>query len=255
MIRSLHAGACRISFDSGQQTLSLYPAPYLGMTPAIPAYLEQMYWWAYVRPWAVRLFDRQWMVELILLGNYGRLRNETLKEFGTDLSGRTLQVGSCYGDLTPCVADKVAVSGGTYDVIDILPVQLENLQHKIRPDAPVGTFLMDAAALQIPDASYDRVLVFLLLHEQPQEYRKRTLKEALRVLKPGGKLVIMDYGRPAWWHPVRYSTLLVYAWLKPYAVDVWNGELTELLAHEMSGREWSKTTYFGGLFQKLVSSG
>ena len=25
----------------------------------IPAYLEKVYWWTYVRPWAIRLFERQ----------------------------------------------------------------------------------------------------------------------------------------------------------------------------------------------------
>ena len=28
----------------------------------IPAYLEKVYWWAYVHPQAVRLFERQWLV-------------------------------------------------------------------------------------------------------------------------------------------------------------------------------------------------
>ena len=42
---------------------------------AIPAYLEQDYWWAYVHPKAVRLFEREWLVDTILFGNYARLRD------------------------------------------------------------------------------------------------------------------------------------------------------------------------------------
>jgi len=223
-----------------------------GAVKEIPQYLEKYYWWAYARPWAAKLFDHQFMVNAILLGNYNRLRDEAIKELGDDFSGRTLQVGCCYGNLTPYLARRAARSGGTVDVIDILPMQLKNLGKKIRPGEPVSASLMDAAALDMPDATYDRVVIFLLLHEEPQLYRERTLHEALRVLKPGGKLVVIDYGHPAWWHPARFTTIPVYSRLKPYAVDVWNNGLEKVLP-EMSGSAWQKKSYFGGLFQKLVT--
>jgi hypothetical protein len=41
---------------------------------AVPDYLERVYWWAYVHPNAVRLFERQWLVNLILWGNFARPR-------------------------------------------------------------------------------------------------------------------------------------------------------------------------------------
>ena len=50
----------------------------------IPRYLEQVYWWAYVHPNAVQLFEREWLVNLILFGNYGRLRDAALAELGAD---------------------------------------------------------------------------------------------------------------------------------------------------------------------------
>ena len=222
-----------------------------GAVKEIPQYLEKYYWWAYARPWAAKLFDHQFMVNAILLGNYNRLRDEAVKELGEDFSGRTLQVGCCYGNLTPYLARRAARSGGTVDVIDILQMQLKNLGKKVRPGEPVSASLMDAAALDMPDATYDRVVIFLLLHEEPQSSRERSLHEALRVLKPGGKLVVIDYANPVWWHPARFSTIPVYSRLKPYAVDVWNNGLTGVLP-EMSGNGWQKKSYFGGLFQKLV---
>ena len=223
-----------------------------GTTKEIPQYIEKYYWWAYARPWAARVFDYQFMVNAILLGNYNRLRDEAIKEIGSDFSGRTLQVGCCYGNLTPCLAQRVARSGGTIDVIDVLKVQLKTLQKKIKHGEPVSVALMDGAALQMPDNTYDRVVIFLLLHEQPQAYRERTLHEALRVLKPGGKLVVIDYANPVWWHPARFTSIPVYSLLKPYAVEVWNNGLQKVLP-EMAGSNWRRESYFGNLFQKLVT--
>src|SRR5215472_10866386 len=67
---------------------------------AIPPYLVDTYWWAYVHPRAVRFFERQWLVNLILWGNYRRLRDAALDELGEALPGDTLQVACVYGDLT-----------------------------------------------------------------------------------------------------------------------------------------------------------
>jgi len=217
----------------------------------IPPYVEKYYWWAYARPWATRLFERQWLINLILLGNYIKLRDATLEEFRY-MSGNTLQISCCYGNLTPLIAERILQSGGTLDVIDVLPVQLENLQRKMPPRESVRLFNMDSTALRMQDARYDRVLVFFLMHEQPQKYREKTLHEALRVLKPGGTIVIVDYSKPSTWNPVRYLVLPILGILEPFAIALWNKELAEILP-EMSGSAWKKTSYFGGLFQKLVT--
>src|SRR5450759_105728 len=66
----------------------------------IPHYLMTHYWWAYVHPRAVWFFERQWLVNLILWGNYKRLRDAAIAELGDVLPGSTLQVACAYGDLT-----------------------------------------------------------------------------------------------------------------------------------------------------------
>ena len=49
---------------------------------AVPGYLEKVYWWAYVHPGAVRVFERQWLVNAILWGNFARLRDAVVEELG-----------------------------------------------------------------------------------------------------------------------------------------------------------------------------
>src|SRR6185503_10495145 len=103
----------------------------------VPAYLLRTYWWAYVDPRAVRLFERQWLVNLILWGNFARLRDAALDALGGRLAGRTLQIACVYGDLTARLRARLA-PGGSLDVVDVLRVQLENLARKLPGDPRVG---------------------------------------------------------------------------------------------------------------------
>ena len=98
---------------------------------AIPEYLARVYWWAYVHPAAVRLFEREWLVNLILWGNFGRLRDAAIDALGP-MQGRSLQIACVYGDLTARLLRKIP-DGGTLDVVDVLPVQLQNLARKLPP--------------------------------------------------------------------------------------------------------------------------
>ena len=87
-------------------------------SPDIPDYLRQTYWWAYLHPRAVRIFEHQWIVNLILWGNFARLRDSALDELGPEMgaaiTGRTLQVACVYGDFTPKLAERLSPIQTTY---------------------------------------------------------------------------------------------------------------------------------------------
>lgn len=217
----------------------------------IPRYLEQVYWWAYVHPNAVHFFEREWLVNLILFGNYGRLRDAALHELGEQVEGRTLQVACVYGNLTPKLRERLAPDA-TLDVVDVLPIQLKNLAAKLPHDERVALLQGDSSSLACEDAAYDQVLLFFLLHEQPEAVRRRTLAEALRVTKPGGKLVIVDYHRPVPLHPLRLLMTWVFRKLEPYATDLWEHEVADFLPAHAKYSVLRKRTWFGGLYQKLV---
>jgi ubiquinone/menaquinone biosynthesis C-methylase UbiE len=218
---------------------------------AVPGYLERTYWWAYVHPRAVKLFERQWLVNLILWGNFGRLRDAALDALGEKLPGRTLQIACVYGDLTKRLLRKIS-NEGRLDVVDVLRVQLDNLARKLPGDPRVGLIQGDSAALDIGSASYDRALLFFLLHEQPEEVRRKTLAEALRVVKPGGKLVIVDYHRPSPRNPLYLPMVGILKTLEPFAMDLWRHEIAEWLPENSSVSSLEKTNSFGGLYQLLT---
>jgi ubiquinone/menaquinone biosynthesis C-methylase UbiE len=217
----------------------------------VPKYLDQVYWWAYVHPNAVQVFERDWLVNAILFGNYARLRDAALAELGESVEGRTLQVACVYGNLTPKLVSRLAPDA-KLDVVDVLPVQLENLSKKLPADGRVALVQGDSSALAFADASYDQVLLFFLLHEQPESVRRATLAEALRVVKPGGRVIIVEYHRPAAWHPLRPLMRAVFKHLEPYAIDLWHRPVEAFLPEGVAVETRSKKTWFGGLYEKLV---
>lgn len=217
----------------------------------IPRYLEQDYWWAYVDPRAVQVFEREWLVNAILFGNYGRLRDAALAELGSMVTGKTLQVACVYGDLTPRLVRRLAPDA-SLDVVDILPIQLANLTKKLPPGGRVAMVHGDSSAMAFPDASHDQVLLFFLLHEQPESVRRGTLAEAMRVVKPGGKVVIVDYHRPVALHPMRPLMRLVFGKLEPYAMDLWRHRIDEFMPAGVIPAARRHRTWFGGLYQMLV---
>ena len=214
----------------------------------VPAYLSATYWWAYVHPQAVRVFERQWLVNLILWGNFGRLRDAALDALGATLPGRTLQVACVYGDLTERLASRVAPDG-RLDVVDVLPIQLDNLARKLSGRSAVTLLHGNSAALPMAAATYDRALVFFLLHEQPEHVRRATLAETLRVVRPGGRIVIVDYHRPRKLNPLRTPMIGVLRALEPFALDLWRHEITEWLPPAAKYAGVDKRTEFGDLYQ------
>ena len=225
---------------------------YMPSTPAsIPPYLEQHYWWAYVHPNAVQVLEREWLVNLILFGNYGRLRDLALNALGEVVSGRTLQVACVYGNLTARLLARMT-RDGALDVVDILPIQLQNLARKIPSDPRMSVIQSDSSALGFANASHDQALLFFLLHEQPDSTRRHTLRETLRVVKPGGRVVIVDYHRPHAWHPLRPLMKRVFSHLEPFAQDLWAQPLEAFLPTDFPPHHIHRTLVWGGLYQVVV---
>jgi ubiquinone/menaquinone biosynthesis C-methylase UbiE len=218
----------------------------------IPDYLLKNYWWAYVHPRAVRFWERQWLINLILFGNFIKLRDAALNELGQSISGRTLEVACVYGDFSVKLAERIA-PGGSLDVVDVLPIQLRNLKRKLPPGAPVTLHVGDSTALSFTDGTFDQVIVFFLLHEQPEGVREQTLAEAARVVRPGGRLVVVDYHNPSRWHPLHLVLLKpILRRLEPFSPALWSHQIREWLPAGIELKEFRKETFFGGLYQKVA---
>ena len=239
------------SFSYGSGPLATHQSPSLESDINIPGYLKDAYWWAYLHPKAVRLFERQWLINLILWGNFNRLRDSVLDEFGSVITGRLLQVACVYGDLTEKLSDRLDQSA-QLDVVDVARVQLINIRNKIGTPDNIILHQQDSAMLRFPDASFDNTLVFFLLHEQPEEVRRATIAEAIRVTRRGGRIVLIDYHRPGYLNPMRYLMTAVFRFFEPYAENFWRHDILEWLPREFTPARVHKQTYFARLYQKTI---
>lgn len=112
---------------------------------------------------------------------------------------RVLDLGCGTGTLT--IMLKQAHPEATIIGLDGDPKVLEIGRAKAR-QAGVDITLDEGMANQLPypDQSFDRVLSSLVLHHLTADNKRRTLQEVVRVLRPGGGLYVVDFGKPhtAW---------------------------------------------------------
>lgn len=217
----------------------------------IPQYLQDTYWWAYVHPTSVQIFERQWLVNLILWGNFSRLRDAALDDLGDTIEGNNLQVACVYGDFSQQISARLETDSELH-IVDIAPVQLENVQRKLGNQDNIYIHQQDSTALHFEEQQFDNVILFFLLHEQPETVRAKTVAEAMRVVKPGGKVVFVDYHKPHWANPFRYIMNPILRILEPFALGVWNKEIIDWVPAGLRPKKISKETFFGGLYQKVV---
>ncbi len=79
----------------------------------------------------------------------------------------------------------------------------------LRRQAAIGWTQALAWQLPYPDASFDRVLVSLVLHHLNHANKIRTLQQVYRILRPGGELHVLDFGPPrgAWAQLLAHTAL------------------------------------------------
>lgn len=246
MVRA-EIAATEATFTAGPATT---PAPF-----ELPAYLVRHYSWAYIWPFSVWFFDHQPIINTILFGNYRKIMRNTMRLMEPKRAGRTLQVAAVYGELTPTLAQNIE----DLHLIDAAPIQLNEAKRKVGLiGKTVHTARMKAEALTYDSKSFDTVLVFLLLHEMPTEERHAALREALRVLKPGGRLVMAEYGECRKRHffhrfwPMRW--ILTHA--EPFLDSFWKQDLNKIMAEigDGIGRKVEcdeQVDIFGGFYRVM----
>ena len=78
----------------------------------------------------------------------------------------------------------------------------------------------DLTALPFPDCSFDVVTSALAIHNIPSRRgRQAAVSEAMRVLRPGGQLLVADF----WWMAAQYAAQIGRGTLRPLGPGYWYG--------------------------------
>lgn len=111
---------------------------------------------------------------------------------------RVLDLGCGTGTLSLHLAARVP--GAHITGVDADPAMLRQAQAKAA-SAGISVELAPAWADALPfdDCSFDVVLSSLFFHHLQPTDKRQSLREVRRVLRPGGRVLIADFGRPTSW--------------------------------------------------------
>jgi ubiquinone/menaquinone biosynthesis C-methylase UbiE len=215
-------------------------------------------YWIYRNKWLIRLTDRKALISAILLFQYNKLVDRIVLELKqSGLNNRKIIQTSCaFGDVTPRIVAECARQCAAQVVItDIVENELLHVKRKLADGQKYCTFVReDALNTQHESNSFDVVIMFFLLHELPVRRRYAAIREAARILKPGGKLIIAEFHQPG---PAILKTLgwLYFRTFEPFALQIWkSASPSGLLGEDMrAGWDIRKETCFFDYFQIVIA--
>ncbi len=121
-------------------------------------------------------------------------RDRIIAALGIRPGDAVADVGAGSGFLTRLIAQATGPSGMVY-AVDIMKSFLDHIEARARAEglANLRTVLCTDRSVELPEASVDLVFVCDTYHHF--EYPKSTLASIHRALRPGGRLVVVDFIR------------------------------------------------------------
>ncbi|MGE0210208.1 MAG: methyltransferase domain-containing protein [Parvibaculaceae bacterium] len=132
------------------------------------------------------------------LGNRDAILEATLKAAELRPGARLLDIGCGTGRLAIRAAGLFRNQPGVEAFgIDATPEMVALARRRAAEEGSSARFEVGIGeALPFEDGSLDAVTSSYFFHHLPPEAKREALAEMLRVAKPGGRIVITDYGRP-----------------------------------------------------------
>jgi len=142
--------------------------------------------------WAARYDLLAW---LLTRGRERELRAAIIGLAELQTGNDVLDIGCGTGTLAIAAARHVG-STGAVTGIDASPPMIARAVRKAKKAGAPGRFQVAVAeSLPFPDSRFDVVFSTLMLHHLPRKTRQQCAAEIRRVLKAGGRVVAVDFGR------------------------------------------------------------
>jgi phosphatidylethanolamine/phosphatidyl-N-methylethanolamine N-methyltransferase len=177
-------------------------------------------------------------------GGFDAARRLSIDRLRLAAGDRVLIVGAGTGldlDFLPSTVDVTA--------IDVTPAMLKHLERRAAVSGrSVTVRVIDARRLDFPDSSFDAVVMHLILAVMPEP--ERGVREAVRVLRPGGRIAVFDKflrdeERPS------LKRRLLNAVAKPLFSDL-NRRLGPLISGARLVVEQDQPVAFGGTYRVVT---
>ncbi|MGE4133042.1 MAG: methyltransferase domain-containing protein [Bdellovibrionales bacterium] len=144
----------------------------------------------YLSERSAKRYDHQ--VEILFNGTAGAMRRAVLPPLVSHAlhPGRILEMGSGAGSTTRYLAE--TFPNAKITAMDLSAPYLKVAQRNLKAYPRIDFVQGDVTNTQFKDESFDAVVSVYLLHELPDSEREKLIREAWRLLKPGGILVLAD---------------------------------------------------------------
>ena len=141
---------------------------------------------------SARAYD--WLARLLLGGRERAFRERILELGQVSVGASVLDVGCGTGTLAILAKERVGRSGAAHG-IDASSEMVAEARRKAKR-AGVEVVFEEAVveAMPFPAQTFDVVLSSLMLHHLPRSVREQCAREMRRVAKPGGRVVVVDFG-------------------------------------------------------------
>jgi ubiquinone/menaquinone biosynthesis C-methylase UbiE len=154
--------------------------------------------------------------------------HQRLADLVTEHDHRVLEVCAGTGYLARLVAR--AHPGAEVHALDLSPEMLATGRRRAAAECLQRVVYVhgDASSLPFPDNHFDVVMASYGLHELPTAVRTAAIAEAARVLRPGGRLLVVDIDAPP--RRSRLFDTYIRAMEKPHAREVVRRGLVDAIA-------------------------
>lgn len=136
------------------------------------------------------------LMKRMTFGRERELRETTVNLAGVKPGASVLEIGCGTGTLTLAARRRAGPTGKVYG-IDVIPLMIELSQRKAAQAGEEITFqLASINKIPFPANTFDIVMCSFMIFHMSEKMRQEGILEIYRVLKPQGRLLVLDSATP-----------------------------------------------------------